>query len=394
MNVTPLEQFLKMEDEAAELDEIKQDINTLYAVINGYLNCHSIDYRCYITPQRELIVVLLKKIPKVDLNEFSEKIDSDTVMSFSYGIESVKIKAQFDFEGRLENLSANNKQKNEFDDIIISESNVFTLHTSHSELLQQHIPYDIIFKRALGIDGISQATLFSFVPLLVKEDIESSTQKSTISRRDRYLIRNTIDIFESDIRETEGFGDMITHLDNIQKFFHPDEEKESTGGSMDKVFMPTLTYLLDADAFPFQSKIVTIEGREIHTKFYLFLCSAYHFLLLHRIFESEKSILDNRKRNREAIIKMLSGEKTARRGSSLEKYLMRYNPNYSPGQINNSDTALLQILLSVIDKRKGDERRMLAATMDTLFGKRHNQRNRLLNLLGLTGIGQYTKCEI
>ena len=386
MTVTNLEEFIT--DDEMTREQVAQDLNELYAVINRHAGVRSSDYRCYVTPQRVLVILFLEDVPYLDKDALAQTIIDDTQIG-TYAIEDVEVeldKNAFDMEvdsstsGRVDTL-----------DMLVSPAGEIHLHTLKlPEDLEHHPDYKEIVERISGIEGIDLSTLAA---LLGYFDTSSGSNTAEVRISDRYIIANTIEVFLSDIRNAPDNRHMRNSTKNILNYFYPTDDDTEFGESKKaKEWLSTLNYLLGASPAPFSRRTATIRGKEVSIKTYLLFCLSYLAYRLQRKVERSKPLRKNASRHIRYIEEILSGKRDFRRMTALADYLAVSNPEFNPRHPTQRDKDNLEELIFILENKQEYYYHQLAKSMKTLFGvKGHRPLNRMLELLGFPTIGNDTK---
>ena len=138
MIVTKFEEFIS---EDLTHDEIAGDCNNLYRVINKYAKVRSSDYRCYVTPQRELVILFLVDGIDIDADNLKNTIFDKTVLR-AYDINSIEVildKNTFDAE-----LVASSKEEGvvNLEDINFKDINFKFYYSQVAPKLMQYPKYE------------------------------------------------------------------------------------------------------------------------------------------------------------------------------------------------------------------------------------------------------------
>lgn len=383
MLVTKLEAFIS---DGLTNDEVAQDLNDLYLVINNFAKVRSSDYRCYVTPQRVLVTLFLVDDIDIETDMLEETIINETVLR-SYGISSVKVildKNAFDVEleysnaGVISNLGS----------ISSPTGNLRLLYSQVSSKLIQLPEYKQMIDDILKIEGLDQHTLLT---LLETIDVNTDTDTRDVKMSDRYLILNTIEVFLSDMTDVSSVD--RDKLDAIREYFYPhSDDLEAIAGDLEKGQLSTLQFLLGSDPKPFVYSAFTLKGREICIKCYLLFALSYQAFQLERKVEQSKHLRSAAKRQIGYCQEILSGERDFKRMDKLIDYLTLQNPQFNPQHPTERDKANLKELIFILENKQEHYYHRLAKSMKTLFDpKSHRPLNRILTLIGFPSIGNSTK---
>lgn len=383
MTVTKLEDFLQVD---MERNQALLDMNGLYKVINHFAKVHSSDYRCYVTQKRELVVLFLVDAVDIDIDALKQTILDETVIRI-HGIETIVVildKNAFDAE-----IEASGGKTNGDLDAFLSPEIAFTLYNPQgSSKLILPLEYQEMVGDIFGIEELKMGTL---IRLLEELDANADASLQEVRISDRYLILNTIEVFKSDM--TEMHSEFSGKLDAIRDYFFPDSDKtEAIAGKAEKGQMFTLKFLLGAAPEPFTHTRLIVKGREMSIKCYLFFALSYLAWQLQRKVEQSKHLRANRKRHIKYCNEILSGERGFKRMDNIVKYLELQNPHFSPGHVTEDDKANIRELKSIFNSSLEYYGHNLARDMQVLFGtKARRPLNRMLRLMGFSGIGNDTK---
>jgi len=385
MIVTKLEEFIK---DGLTHDEMVRDLNNLYLVINNFAKVRSSDYRCYITPQRLLVILFLVDDIDIDTNRLEESIIDETVLR-SYGINSIEvILDKNDFDAELEIYDGENKGI--LEGISSPAGNLSLFYSQVSSKLIQHPEYKQMIENILEIKGLDQHTLFT---LLENIDANTDTDTREVKTSDKSLILNTIEVFLSDMSEVSE--EYIEKLYAVREYFYSSSDNlEAIAGDAERGQSSTLQFLLGSDPKPFINSTfeLKLKGREICIKCYLLFALSYQAYHLQRKVEQSKLLRRNAKRQIGYCQEILSGKRDFKRMDKLIDYLTHQNPQFNPQHPTEDDKANIQELIFILENKQEYYYHHLAKSMKTLFDpKSHRPLNRILTLLGFPSIGNDTK---
>jgi len=387
MLITKLEEFIT--DDEMTREQVAQDLNELYAVINHYADVRSSDYRCYVTPQRVLVILFLQDVSGLDKGALAQTVIDDTQIG-TYAIEDVEM--ELDKEAFDATVDSPPFEKRDAIEMVVSPMGEVHLHQfEFPGDLEQSPDYKEMVERISGIEGMDLSTL---AMLLGHFDTSSDSNTAEVRIADKYIVANTIEVFLSDIQNSPEYDHMHELLSHLRDYFYPsnDEEKKAIASTKDREHLSTMTYLLGAPAAPFSRHTITIKGKEISIKVYLLFCLSYLAYRLQRRAERSKPLRRNAKRHIRYIKEILSGERDFRRMTALVDYLRVPNPEFNPSHPTQRDRDNLEELITILDNKQEYYYHHLAKSMKLLFGANgHRPLNRMLGLLGFPTIGNDTK---
>ena len=281
IQLTRLEDFLQ---DGMTRSEIVPDLNGLYALINRHCEVDSSEYRCYITPRREMLVLFSSTgEPKCSSDELIQLIYDETVLK-SYGIQEIKFVSADDFEENHYSLGESSYSE-EIQDyagerIDLEDYSFQGSFALVSLALPESLPPDYrdIVEAIVQIKGMSLSTLREIIESSQSAGIPPENESFPVSLNDRYIILNTLEVFLADIANTADYGGFKEELQEMKEYFYDDaglEEGDATRERKEKEKLITLNYLIGEDTTPFSRRDITIAGRKISIKLYLLLAFSY-----------------------------------------------------------------------------------------------------------------------
>ena len=393
IEVTTIEEFIQ---EDMTRNEITEDLNGLYSIINEECRVSSRDYRCYVTPFRELIIYLLHETHTFSQDTLIERIYNETVMR-AHGIEEIKIVSYEDeaYDIFLHNTEEDIDEKRTVLDDYMSGQIITLAPASIPIAIESYPSYKEILLDISKIKGFSFSSSSALLHEL-SEDGTTPEESVKITLKDRAIIMNTIEVFLDDAKASEGIDSFRGRLTELNNYLYTDsnsntniDENESISEKNQKEKISFLSYFIGTASLPFIKNIVTHNNRVIHIKFYFLLCLAYYMFTLLRKMERTDQLRKNKKRHIDYIHRVLSDVMIIDSPLIIE-YLKQTNPQFTPKMITESDIDELIELITILENRPEFYSHELAKAMKTMFGAGHRPINRFLHLLSFKGVGNST----
>ena len=394
---TSIEDFIKT---GMTRNEIAEDLNMLYCIINDISGVKSRDYRCYVTPERELIIQFLTKTKKLIPEDLIKRILDESTMAL-HGIEDIQLymykeaNDEITLENTIEHRSAEMRDLEDFISEEVISMNVIVI----DDTIELFPFYQSLINEITTIKGFSFSTLSRLLTQL--SDNNTHREENTkIRLQDKAIIHNTLDVFLEDIKNTQSFTSFKEQSLELRLFLNGNstgsqvDENEATDGASQKEILSFLQYFLGAESTPFLQRTILYKNRYINIKFYLLLCLTYYAYIKLRKMERTIKMRKNKKRHIDYINAVLSGEYISIVSKHIIEYLHTQNDTFNPNSISQSDIDELKELIEIIEKRPEYYSRILAEANIEMFGKGLRPLNKYLHIFGFKGIGNSTKIEV